>query len=59
MTQEQIKNKLLQLHRKENEMNKVLSNLDKQMKDAQKKKNKVAKMISSNMKYRNTLINKL
>lgn len=59
MTTEQIRVKLLQLHKQENEMNKMISTYDKQIKDLEKKKYKVAKMISSNMKYRNILINKL
>ena len=59
MTTEQIKLKLIQLHRKENEMNKLISGYDKQIKNAENKKKKTAKMISSNMKYRNILINNL
>ena len=59
MTTEKIREKLLQLHRQENDMNKLISDYDKQIKVAEKKKTKVAKMISSNMKYRNQLINKL
>ncbi len=59
MTTEKIREKLLQLHRQENDMNKLISDYDKQIKVSEKKKTKVAKMISSNMKYRNQLINKL
>jgi hypothetical protein len=59
MTTEQIKLKLIQLHRQENEMNKLISGYDKQIKNAENKKKKTAKMISSNMKYRNILINNL
>lgn len=59
MNTEQLKEKLLQLHRQENVMNKEMSKIDRQIFDLEKKKTKISKMVSSNMKYRNTLINKL
>ena len=59
MSTEQLKEKLLQLHRQENVMNKEMSKIDRQIFDLEKKKTKISKMVSSNMKYRNTLINKL
>lgn len=54
-----VKEKLLQLHRQEDEMNKQIGKLDKEIRVANRKKAKLAKMVSSNMKYRNKLINKL
>lgn len=59
MTTEQIREKLLQAHRQEDTMNKEMSNIDKQVNLLHKKKAKLSKMVSSNMKYRNQLINKL
>lgn len=43
MTTEQIKLKLIQLHRQENEMNKLISGYDKQIKYAENKKRKLQK----------------
>jgi len=59
MTQEQIREKLLKLHTEEKPMSHELSRLDFQIKLALKKKAKIAKMISANMKSRNYWINKL
>ncbi len=56
MTTAQIREKLLQLHEQEDAMNKLISGYDKQIRDAEIKKKKVAKMVSSNMRYRNRLI---
>ena len=50
---------ILRCEQYENEMNKLISGYDKQIKNAENKKKKTAKMISSNMKYRNILINNL
>lgn len=54
-----IREKLLQAHRQENEMNKEMANINKQISVLQRKKTKLAKMVSSNMKYRNQLIKQL
>lgn len=59
MTKDEIKEKLLQLHRQENGMNKLIGKCDKIISLEQKKKKKLANMVSSNMKYRNQLIQKL
>jgi hypothetical protein len=59
MTTEQIREKLLKLHNAENGMNKEMSKIDWEVKELQKRKIKITKMVSSNMKYRNQLINKL
>ena len=59
MTTEQIREKLLKLHSEENEMNKEMGKQNYQIKLCQKKKLKIAKQISVNMKYRNKLINLL
>jgi DNA repair ATPase RecN len=59
MTKEQIRERLLQLHRSENALNKEMSKIDFEVRQLGKKKAKLQKMVSSNMKYRNQLINKL
>ncbi len=59
MTTEQIRERLLLCHQAENSINKELSRLDKVIKDANKKKTALAKRVSKNMKYRNSLIAKL
>lgn len=56
MTTDQIREKLLKLHTEENEMNKEMGGYNRTIKDCQKKKLKIAKQISANMKYRNKLI---
>lgn len=59
MTTEQVKEKLLTLHVKEDSMNKEMSVCDKQIRQLILKKTRLAKKISRNMKFRNLLINKL
>lgn len=59
MTTEQVKEKLLTLHVKEDSMNKEMSECDKQIRQLILKKTRLAKKISRNMKFRNLLINKL
>lgn len=59
MDKETIRERLLKLHATENEINRELSGLDKQIKTIEIKKKKLAKRVSHNMKYRNQLINKL
>ncbi len=59
ITIKQIKDRLLELHFREDAMNKEMGKLHKVILDAQKAKNKLALRISKNMKYRNVLINKL
>lgn len=54
-----IRNKLKNLHEQENELNKQMGKLNGQIKALQKKKDKLAKQVSNNMRYRNSLINKL
>lgn len=58
-TKEQIREKLKVEHERENLMNKELRKLDNIISHAKKKKLKIAKKISSNMKYRNKLISML
>jgi hypothetical protein len=54
-----IREKLLQAHRQENSMNIEIGKIDKEIKELQKRKKKLAGMVSSNMKYRNGLIKRL
>lgn len=58
MTIEKIRKKLLHLHTKEDELNREIGNLDKAIRKAQKTKLKIAKQVSNNMIYRNSLIEK-
>lgn len=59
MTTEQIRERLLLLHKEEDELNKKMGSIDAQIKGLNKDKAKLAKQVSSNMRYRNTLISKL
>lgn len=59
MIDEKTKNRLQQLHEQENSMNKEMGKIGKQIFELEKKKKKIAKRISGNMKFRNELINKL
>ncbi len=59
MTNEQIREKLALCKQSENAINKELSRLEWTIKDAKKKKAKLAIQVSKNMRYRNSLINKL
>lgn len=59
MTTQQIRERLLKLHAEENDMNKEMGKHNRTIKECQRKKLKIAKRISSNMKYRNKLINLL
>lgn len=54
-----IKERLQQSHRQEDAMNKQMGLIDKEVKELNKRKAKLSKMISGNMKYRNQLINQL
>lgn len=59
MTTEQIRERLLLCHQAEDEINKRMGRIDAQIKGLNKDKAKLAKQVSSNMRYRNTLILKL
>jgi hypothetical protein len=59
MTKEQIRERLILCHQAEDAINKDMGNLNKIIKDAEKKKIKLAKQVSKNMLYRNKLIQKL
>jgi len=59
MTTEQIRERLLLLHKAEDELNRKIGSIDAQIKGLNKDKAKLAKRVSSNMRYRNTLISKL
>lgn len=59
MTLEKIRLKLLELHQQEDEMNYEIGDIDKQIRQLKKKKQKLTKRISGNMKFRNRLINEL
>lgn len=54
-----IHDKLADLHKRENELNKQISNLDKIIRISKQQKLKFAKQVSANMRYRNILINRL
>lgn len=51
--------KLNLLHQNEDLWNKEMSDIDKEIKRLQKRKNKLKIMVSKNMKYRNVLLKKL
>lgn len=53
------KDKLKELHIKEDELNKEMAKIDAKILALKKQKLKIAKRISHNMKYRNKLINQL
>lgn len=54
-----IRDKLKALHEAENKLNKDMSTVDYKIKKLQKEKDKIKKMVSHNMKYRNRIINQL
>lgn len=55
----EIRSVLKKLHDQENDLNTEMTKLDKVITNALKRKGKIVKRISANMKYRNRLINKL
>lgn len=59
MTTEEIRERLRDCKVAENAINTQLTGLDKTIKDCQKQKKKLAMLVSKNMKYRNSLIEKL
>lgn len=58
-TREQILSKLKDCHKQEDDLNKALSEIDKEIDRLTKVKAKTSKLISKNMKYRNLLIEQL
>jgi hypothetical protein len=54
-----IREKLKKAHEQENEYNIEIGNIDKQITKLHKRKVKLAKLISGNMKHRNMLIKNL
>lgn len=59
MKPETIKERLKELHRQEDELNKQIGKFDKTIRHCQKQKLSISKRVSKNMRYRNELINKL
>lgn len=59
MEQEKIRSKLKVLHDQENGLNKEMGKVNFQIKQLKKQKDKIAKRVSNNMRYRNRLINQL
>lgn len=59
MITEKIRQMLLELHKQEDNMNREMGKISKQILELEKKKQKLAKRISGNMKFRNQLINRL
>lgn len=59
MTQQQIREKLSSCHKTENGYNKEMAKLDLQIKGIIKRKISLARKISKNMRYRNSLIERL
>lgn len=57
--QKWIKEKLAEMHSKEDVLNKEICQLDKLILKCQKRKKVLARMISKNMRHRNILIQKL
>jgi len=51
-----LNERLKSAHELENGYNKELSDIDKQIRHLERRKTKLAKLISKNMKYRNSLI---
>lgn len=54
-----LRSKLIELHEQENSMNKEMSDINRQILELRKKKLKITKRISGNMKFRNRLITQL
>lgn len=59
MTKDQVKTKLKKLHEDEDKLNKQMGKNNKQIAHLQKQNVKLAKSVSKNMLYRNSLISKL
>lgn len=59
MNNEQIRTRIAERKVQENDYNKQLAKLEWTIKDCKKKKLKLAKKVSDNMRYRNKLINML
>lgn len=59
MTQEKIRERLANCHEAENKLNKEMTRLNWVIKDSVNKKIGLAKKVSTNMKYRNSLIKQL
>lgn len=59
LTRERIKEKLIMLHEQENGFNGEMGKIDKQIQLLAKRKEKLARMVSKNMKHRNQLIEML
>jgi polyribonucleotide nucleotidyltransferase len=55
-TKEQTLERLQRAHEQENELNKEIAQIDKLIKTKNIRKEKLRKLISQNMKYRNKLI---
>jgi hypothetical protein len=53
---EKQRNRLHELHVEENKINKELTSIEKQIKTLLKRKQKLSKIVSHNMKYRNIII---
>lgn len=56
MIDEKTKKRLEQLHEQENNLNKEMGEISYQISQLEKRKAKIAKQVSNNMKYRNRLI---
>lgn len=51
--------KLIQLHAQEDELNSAMTTINKEIAELEKKKKKIAKQVSHNMRLRNKIINEL
>lgn len=58
-TREQTLEKLKRAHEQEDEFNREMGAIDKLIREQNKRKDKLKRLVSKNMKYRNTLINML
>jgi hypothetical protein len=59
MTKEQIRERLAKCHKEELSLNKQMGAIGKHIGFLERRKAKLAKLVSKNMKYRNSLIAKL
>lgn len=57
MIDDTLKSRLDHLHEIENNLNRMISNIDKQIKSLRRQKVKYTRQVSHNMKFRNKLIN--
>lgn len=55
-TEEKVRAKILKSHEQENEYNSEIGSIDKQVKGLKFRKQRLTKLVSKNMKYRNLIV---